>query len=198
MSIILFLNCRGFHFFEGYNQQSTQQIADLINLTNKPNINVLEIGFNAGYFTEVFLQNNKDLNLTSFDLGEHDYTTSAKEYIDITYPNKHILILGDSRITIPIYYKNNKDTKFDIIFINGNHNYKSTKANIENCFHLAHKDTIIILNNTIFTPELAKSYTVESTRNWVEHLEQKKMIELNKKDYYIGQGMSWGKYILID
>jgi len=68
MSITDFLNRRGFDQFEGYSQQCSQQVEDLINLTNKPHINIMEIGFNAGHSAEVFLQNNKDLTLTSFDL----------------------------------------------------------------------------------------------------------------------------------
>jgi predicted O-methyltransferase YrrM len=111
----------------------------------------MEIGFNAGHSAEIFLQNNKDLILTSFDLGIHNYVNTAKEYIDITYPNRHTLILGDSTKTIPIYLENNKDTKFDIIFIDGGHEYEIAKADMENCFHLAHKDTIIVLDDTIFT-----------------------------------------------
>ena len=57
MNITSFLNSRGFHHFEGYSQQVPQQVQDLISLTNKPNINVMEIGFNGGhscrgFFTE--------------------------------------------------------------------------------------------------------------------------------------------------
>ena len=103
MDITCFLNSRGFFNFEGHCQVCLPQVEDLINLTNKPNINVMEIGFNAGHSAEIFLQNNKDLILTSFDLGIHNYVTTAKEYIDITYPNRHTLIFGDSRKTIPIY-----------------------------------------------------------------------------------------------
>ena len=196
MSITTFLNNRGFHSFEGYSQQVSQQVSDLINLTNKPNINVMEIGFNAGHSAEVFLQNNTELTLTSFDLGEHNYVTTAKEYIDTTYPNRHKLFLGDSRTTIPTYLKNNKDTKFDIIFIDGGHQYEIAKADMENCFHLAHKDTIVVLDDTIFTKGWEKDYTIGPTRTWTEHLQQNKIIELNRKDYCIGRGMSWGKYIL--
>jgi predicted O-methyltransferase YrrM len=196
MTITSFLNNRGFYSFEGYSQEVRQQVDDLINLTNKPNINVMEIGFNAGHSAEIFLQNNKDLILTSFDLGLHNYVTTAKEYIDATYPNRHKLILGDSRTTIPNYLENNKDTKFDIIFIDGGHEYEIAKADMENCFKLAHKDTIVAIDDTMFTKDWEQGYTIGPTRTWTEHLEQNKIIELNRKDYRNGRGMSWGKYIL--
>jgi predicted O-methyltransferase YrrM len=196
MSITSFLSSRGFNFFqEGYSQQVPQQVDDLIKLTNNPNINVMEIGFNAGHSAEVFLQNNKDLTLTSFDLGEHNYVRTAKEYIDYTYPNRHKLILGDSRITVPNYIANNKNTKFDIIFIDGGHNYEIAKSDMENCFHLAHKDTIVAVDDTIFTPGWQAKWNIGPTRTWSEHLQENKIIELRRIDYSPGRGMCWGKYV---
>ena len=67
---------------------------------------------------------------------------------------------------------------------------------MENCFHLAHKNTIVILDDTMFTNDWHKGWTIGPTRTWTEHLEQNKIIELNRKDYYDGHGMSWGKYVL--
>ena len=196
MSITSFLNRRGFTSFEGYSQQVPQQVEDLIQLTNKPNINVLEIGFNAGHSAELFLKNNKTLTLTSFDLGEHKYVIPAKRYIDHTYPTRHKLILGDSRITIPIFVKHYSDKKFDFIFIDGGHDYDISNTDMVNCFNLAHSDTIVALDDTIYKKGWEAGYTIGPTRSWIEHVHQNKITELNRHEYCPGRGMSWGKYIL--
>ena len=83
-----------------------------------------------------------------------------------------------------------------MIFIDGGHDYEISKADMENCFHLAHKDTIVILDDTIFTQGWEQGYTIGPTRSWIEHLQENKIVELNRKDYCNGRGMSWGKYIL--
>lgn len=83
----------------------------------------------------------------------------------------------------------------NFIFIDGVHDYEIAKSDLENCFHLAHKDTIVAIDDTIYTPCWKKVYTIGPTRTWMEHLQQNKIIELNRTDYCNGRGMSWGKYI---
>lgn len=195
MSITTFLNSRGFSFFEGHSQQIPQQVQDLVDLTSAPNIKVMEIGFNAGHSAEIILKNNENLTLTSFDLGSHSYVTTGKEYIDLTFPNRHTLYFGDSRKSVPNYIKNNKGVKFDVIFIDGGHCYDISRADMENCFLLSHKDTIVILDDTVYTKGWEKNYTIGPTRVWTEFLQQKKVVELARKEYYDGRGMSWGKYV---
>jgi hypothetical protein len=194
MSLQQFLFNKGFNNFEGYCQQLPNQVYDLKRLTSNSNINMMEIGFNAGHSADIFLQ-NKDLKLTSFDLGEHKYVSYAKEYIDSTYPDRHTLILGDSTVTVPLYIKDNKDVKFDIIFIDGGHEYNIVKNDMENCMKLAHSDTIVILDDTMFIKEWTEVYTLGPTKIWDEYLEQNKINEINRFHYYVGRGMVYGKYI---
>ena len=191
-----FLESKGFSSFEGNISHCLEKINDLVKLTNTPNINVMEIGFNAGHSADIILNNNKDLTLTSFDIGDHSYIGAAKEFIDSTYPNRHTLIIGNSTKTIPNYFKNNKDTKFDFIFIDGGHSYEIAKTDLENCFHLAHKDTIVCIDDTMFTKEWIKDYSIGPTQAWIKQLQENKIIEINKKDYCEGYGMSWGKYVI--
>ena len=193
MSITSYLNEKGFYSFEGYSQQISQQVKDLIDLT-KGVTNIIEIGFNAGHSAEIFLENNKDLILISFDLGKHEYVNTGKEYIDFKYPNRHTLIFGDSIETLPKFIEENKDKKFDFIFIDGGHEYEIVKQDIENSFNLSHKDTIIIVDDTIFRKEWEKSWTIGPTKGWLNNIKDNKIIEIGRKEYSIGRGMSWGKY----
>jgi len=152
----------------------------------------MEIGFHSGHSAELFLKNNTSLTLTSFELLQYQYSLNGKQYIDTTYPKRHTMIIGDSRVSVPSFINSNKNTKFDVIFIDGGH---VATSDLENCFHLAHKDTIVIIDDTIFTPELEKNWTIGPSRAWAEFLQKNRIIELGRKEYSQGRGMCWGKYV---
>jgi len=193
MSIAKYLDDSGFKWFEGNCSTINEQMNDLITLTKEQNINVMQIGFNAGHSAEVFLKNNDSLTLTSFDIGLYKYVNVANKYIESIYPNRHTLILGDSLISVEKYISNNKDKKFDVIFIDGGHDYNVADSDLKNCAKLAHKDTIVILDDTYYLPDGA-DWTKGATRTWTEHISDKKIIELGRKQYEKNRGMSWGKY----
>jgi len=196
MTITQFLKERGFHNFdEGYSQEVPQQVEDLIKLSSGSNLHMMEIGFNAGHSAELLLENNPTLTLTSFDLGAHAYVRTAKEYINTTYPNRHTLYLGDSTVTIPKYIYDNPKKYFDVIFIDGGHEYTIANADVDNCMRLANKDTLVIIDDTVYRKDWEAFYTVGPTKTWVEHVNDGRIAEINRVNYRFGRGMSWGKYV---
>ena len=120
MTLDLFLKDNNCYITEGYIEQVPEQVQILKDLVNNNKIkNILQVGFNAGHSSCLFLENNKQCNVVSFDIGTHDYVHIGKQYIDKTYPNRHELIRFYSKIAVPIYINTNKDIKFDLIFIDG-------------------------------------------------------------------------------
>lgn len=192
------LNNNGFTCIEGHTQQVSEQVNDLVNIVNsfgKKDLKIMEIGFNGGHSSELFLNCNNDLSVVSFDLGEHTYLPLAKQYIDNKYPNRHKLITGDSRISVPKFIYENRDVKFDIIFVDGGHEYIVAKEDMLNCFYLSHKDTVVILDDTVFIDPWRLDYNKGPTSVWYDFLYYRRIKELGRKDYFYGRGMAWGNYI---
>tara|TARA_B110000483_G_scaffold115862_1_gene140532 strand:+ start:511 stop:1128 length:618 start_codon:yes stop_codon:yes gene_type:complete len=185
------------HIFEGYCQQVPNQIEDLKYLTceNLGITNVLEIGFNVGHSADVFLNNNKKIHMFSFDIGEHAHVALGKKYIDETYPHRHTLIIGDSQMTIPKFVKDFK-LKFDVIFIDGGHEYQVVHADLENCRELAHNGTVVIIDDVVYDPNKKEAWTIDPTRAWDEKKASGCISEIYSKEYCKGRGMAWGRYLV--
>ena len=63
-----------------------------------------------------------------------------------------------------------------------------------NCKRLAHKDTLVLMDDTMYTEQWVENYTKGPTASWKEAIEAGEVIEGGKADYDVGRGMSWGKY----
>jgi len=197
MSLDQYLQSKNTKIVEGYSQQIAQQILDLINIS-KNSKNAMEIGFNAGHSAELLLKNNPDMHLTSFDIGDHVYVRYAKEYIDLTYPGRHTLILGNSTKTIPKYISENPKKVFDFIFVDGGHQYPVPAIDLDSCEKLSDKDTVVAMDDIIYSANLVTHWTIGPTRAWQERLNSNKIVEHERKQYMEGRGMCWGKYVQPD
>ena len=108
--------------------------------------NIIEIGFNAGHSCLLFLLANNESHITVFDICEHKYTMPCFEYLQSLFPNRLTLYEGDSVETVPLFYENNIDNKFDLIHIDGDRYYNTPKTDFDNIYKLA--SNIIILDST--------------------------------------------------
>jgi predicted O-methyltransferase YrrM len=196
MNVTEYLKEKGFIDFEGYSAQNNDEVELLKKLLNEKNIkNILEIGFNAGHSSEIFLESRNDIYVTSFDMGIHRYVKVAKQYIDKTYPTRHKLIYGDSRITLPEYIENNSDKKFDLIFIDGGHYHDVPQRDLFNCKLLSHEDTIVIMDDTMNNPDYINAWNIMPNKAWRDGIANKYIKEMSTFDFNKTHGLSYGKYI---
>lgn len=184
MKIRQYLRNKGIKSFEGslYNQKDQQNFLKELIQNKKRG---LEIGFNAGDSAELFLSEGCDL--ISFDIGRHSYVPFAKDFLDLQYPDKHKLVIGDSTKTIPEH-----QGQYDFIYIDGCHRYEIASQDINNCRKLCHKDTIIIIDDYVSDPENIRNYN-EGVIIAVSELEN--FIVEGQRDFGIGRGLIWGQYI---
>lgn len=195
MSLTEYLSENGISDLEGHTENVKEQQEELIQLSRDVKT-VMEIGFNAGHSAELFLKNNPDLTLTSFDIGDHHYVLRGKCYIDKMYPGRHTLIIGDSTMSVPKFIKDHPETKFDLLFIDGCHEFDIAKADLENCKHLAHKDSIFIMDDTIFSDIGYGQWNIGPTNAVTELHEKGLLINIKAIDFIPGRGMTVGNYNL--
>jgi hypothetical protein len=87
--------------------------------------------------------------VVSFDIGTHTYIGAAKANIDRLFPGRHTLIIGDSREAVPRYHDEHPGDQFDLVFIDGGHEYAIARADLENFRALSHRGTTIIMDDLI-------------------------------------------------
>lgn len=205
-SLCQYLNENNVYIMEGHCQNCPEKVETLISIIKRYSSgecegikikSILEIGFNAGHSTELFLDNNPDVNVVSFDIGVYDYTNIGKKYIDNKYPFRHSLVIGDSQMTIPEYHKKFPNKKFDLIYIDGGHEYDICKNDLMNCYQMAHENTILIMDDIMYKNEWDKFWTSGPTKVWVETLEKGITFELQSFSFGEGLGMAFGKYIIM-
>ena len=179
---------------EGHIGRNKAQIEKLkeICLARKPT-NILEIGFNAGHSSALMLEHT-DACIVSVDICCHPYAYDGKEMIDNIFPERHILIKGNSMEVlagdeVPALH-------YDLIYIDGGHSYKCCKSDILNCKKYASPDTIIIVDDIVYDPPHIKTWNKQVTKVWNEMKSEGFVAELDYFYFGKGQGFAIGTYNL--
>jgi len=141
----------------------------------------------------LFLMNAPNAKVVSFDIGVNGYVDRAKKCIDNLYPNRHTLIKGNSLVTVPDYLSKN-DTKFDIIFIDGGHEYNTAIMDLKNCYDGKKDDTLLIMDDIVAgNNPIMNHFNSGPTKAWEEYKNLKNIKELGNITLEKGHGLSWGK-----
>lgn len=166
------LRLRGYNIEEG--ASSAAELMSLYETASRPNINrIAEIGFHLGFSSYAFLRADPQITVTSFDIGSHHFVPAAKKIIDRKFPGRHTIIYGNSTKTVPTFANQNPNTKFDLIFIDGGHDYETARADIQNMKSLAHPNTIVIIDD--LTPWLP--WGKGPTQAWIEAINKKEIVQ---------------------
>jgi len=182
--------------YEGYSGQFPAEPIILSHFASRPHVKeIMEIGFNAGHSSETMLLANPSANITSFDIARVKAIEYGKTYIDNTFPGRHALVRGDSCKTVFEYKRNNPNKRFDLIFIDGGHTYDVAKVDIVHSSGLAHKDTIVVVDDVMYVPDWHAGWTIGPTKVWDEGKRCGEIHELGKLADRPGIGLVWGKYL---
>lgn len=179
---------KGLWKMEGYMRPTQAEFfRDLI--VQRPHIKqIAEVGFNGGHSAHVFLASSYHTTVTSFDLGEHDYVAKAKDYIDATFPNRHQLIIGDSKQSIAAC--DGPENGYDLVFIDGGHDFETAQSDIENMRRLAKRGATVVVDD--YMPW--QNFGVGPARAWDEAVSQGAILQ---EAILSGDNRTWaiGRYI---
>jgi hypothetical protein len=131
-----------------------------------PQIKVMcEIGYGAGHTAVMLLSANAHSKLVVFDLfpakydpalemngRQHLFQPPSIKYVENKWPGRMTMVAGDSTETIPKFTLDNPGYKCDLISIDGSHAQPNVYKDIMNMRKLAHKDTVVLLDDMV--PEL--------------------------------------------
>lgn len=167
--------------------------------------NIMEIGFNVGHGSVLFLCASPDTKVVSFDIcleSRKESWSTAKTFIDKLFPGRHTLIPGSSLESVPGYNKNNPDVKFDLILIDGGHTLNIATKDLINCEKLAHDRTIVIMDDVVTDSPISYrngkpigNYTTGPTLAWSEAVKNNKITQLGQENHISkSKGLAWGMY----
>jgi predicted O-methyltransferase YrrM len=134
----------------GEGSSSAAELLYLVQVARRSGARLIgEIGFNAGFSSQAFLNWVPGATVVSFDLGRHRSVRAAKKLIDKKFPGRHTLIRGDSRETVPAFADSNPDLRFDLVFIDGGHQYEVAQADVMNMRRLSTAKTAVIMDDLV-------------------------------------------------
>lgn len=97
---------------------------------------ICETGFGAGHSALLFLLANSKADVFSFGLGNHDYTTTAEQFLHQKFGDRFKLFKGNSTETLPSFRRTYPGIRCDLVLVDGGYDEPSVKADVQNFRHM--------------------------------------------------------------
>lgn len=134
---------------------------------------IAQTGFNAGHSAALFLGCHPEINLTSFDIGEHSYVDNAQAFIEDMFPGRHELVRGDSTKILPDH---KAGQPYDMVFVDGGHSFEVAYADLRNLQGLSKPEGLVIMDD--YLPGV--SYGEGPVAAWRTMLDEGRIQEIEK------------------
>ena len=103
--------------------------------------------FLQGHSAFIWLNSNSNTKLYSFDIGEHNYTRPSVQLLQSMFPGRLHIKYGDSRWTLPEFYRIHPEVTCDLIVIDGGHYHNVPFKDLQNFREMASQTNLIILDD---------------------------------------------------
>ena len=134
-----------------FHHKSSKRVPDnkAINLYSAAKVskNILEVGFNAGHSSLLFLLANPENTIDCFDICSNKYTKLCFNYLSLTFPGRIRLHEGDSKSTIPKFREANPGKIYDLIHIDGSHELHDANCDFYNTLSMTKKNSLIVFDD---------------------------------------------------
>ena len=149
-----------------YNGMDTQDFmkAKMINLfylAKECKSDILEIGFNAGNSSLIFLLANPNVKIHAIDLCCHAYVQPCVDFLNLMFNNRVILYKGDSLQLVPELDRSLSDT-ISLYHIDGWHALEGIQADMKNCYDLAKNGAFLVVDDVNIVDILNEAKKYES------------------------------------
>ena len=136
------------HKTTNYNKRfivKQKQLQTIVNNLEGDTIDILEIGFNAGFSSLLMLYSNPNVIINCIDIGSHSYIIPCYNKIKEDFPDRIFLTIGNSVDVLSEVYLENK--KFNLIHIDGGHTIKIARADINNSLKKINSGGLIVFDD---------------------------------------------------
>ena len=155
----------GSRIIEGHVAQSPWKIRALRDVARNMALveSVCEIGFNVGHSTVIWLENNPNARLLSFDYCQNSCSQQVLLWMQRRYGKRFTAICGDSTQTVPAFAQSHVAYTCDVVHIDGGHEGDTPLLDL---YHMAPLANPLCHTLVMDDTGCSAAYCVDPQRAW--------------------------------